>query len=193
MIFRSPFLWVLLSAFLLASACASSDSSSHRKSFWESFTDFFSPSEKPEGDGELYRELADLDKEIHETEWKYSRENRPQKKSRYKAHLSKLRVSRDSLSEVIERTASGTVESPSASSSSSAEKTTGEISVSSMAVSSSSEASSSVRSELLPRVDSVVVTTTVMRFVRDTVYIRDTVFVRDSTCAGESSPGSDGR
>lgn len=193
MIFRSPFFWILCFALLLVSACASSDSSAQGKSFWKSFADFFSPSEKPEGDGELYREFSELDKEIHETEWKYSRENRPQKKSRYKAHLSKLRASRDSLSDVIARTASENAASPSGLSGMSSAVTFGKNSVSSAAVSSSSVESSSGRAELPSRVDSVVVTTTVTRFVHDTIFVRDTVFVRDSTCSGDSLPAAKGR
>lgn len=152
---------------LLMGACSSSDPSARKKSFWESFTDFFSPSDKPKGDGELYRELSDMEKEIHETEWKYSRENRPQRKSRYKSYLARLRFSRDSLVNVIE--------------------SEGELSSSSRVspVSSSSVVS---KPDACGRVDSVFVSTTVTRFVHDTVFVRDTVLIRDTVFLDSSSP-----
>ncbi len=169
MIFRFGSLLAFLVAVLAIGACSSSDSSAHKKSFWQSFTDFFSPSEEPEGDGELYRELAELDREIHETEWKYSRENRPQKKSRYKSYLVKLRMSRDSLADVIEKGANS----------------------SSLPASSSSVlfvSSSGVLEKAVCNADSVVVTTTVTRFVHDTVFVRDTVFLRDTLFLKDSAP-----
>ncbi len=167
MSFRFGTILAFLVAVLFVGACSSSDSSAHKKSFWESFTDFFSPSREPEGDGELYRELSDLDREIHETEWKYSRENRPQKKSRYKSHLSKLRASRDSLAGVIERRE--------------------ELPASSSSVLSCSSSSLPSKAEVGRRVDSVVVTTTVTHFVHDTVFIRDTLFLRDTVFLKDSA------
>ena len=166
MICRFGSILIFLVAAFAVGACSSSDSSAHKKSFWESVSDFFSPGKAPEGDGELYRELSDLDREIHETEWKYSRENRPQKKSRYKSYLVKLRASRDSLAEVIER---GEISSLSSSSG---------LSVSSSGLS---------RAESRNREDSVVVTTTVTRFVHDTVFVRDTVFLRDTLFLKDSA------
>lgn len=166
MVFRFGSILAFLVAVLAMGACSSSDSSAHKKSFWESFSGFFSPSKAPEGDGELYRELSGLDREIHETEWKYSRENRPQKKSRYKSYLLKLRASRDSLAEVIER---GKSSSPSSSSV--------------LFVSSSSLS----KAKPGDRIDSVVVSTTVTRFVHDTVFVRDTVFLRDTLFLKDSA------
>lgn len=170
MIFRLGSILAFLVAALAMGACSSSDSSAHKKSFWQSFSDFFSPSEEPEGDGELYRELADLDREIHETEWKYSRENRPQKKSRYKSYLVKLRASRDSLADVIEKDANRSSSLPASSSSL-------------FFVSSSS----ALEKAVCNRADSVVVTTTVTRFVHDTVFVRDTVFLRDTLFLKDSA------
>ncbi len=166
--FRFGAIAAFLVVALVMGACSSSDPSARKKSFWESFTDFFTPSDKPKGDGELYRELSDMEKEIHETEWKYSRENRPQRKSRYKSYLARLRFSRDSLVNIIEseayRLSSSSRVSPAS--------------------------SSSVVSKLdtCGRVDSVFVSTTVTRFVHDTVFVRDTVFIRDTVFLDSSSP-----
>ncbi len=171
MIFRTGAPVLFLFAFLL-SACSSSDPSAPKKSFWKSISDFFSPAEEVRGDGELERELSEMEKEIHETEWKYSRENRPQKKSRYKAHLERLRASRDSLELVISQVSSSSGKALSSTSLSSSEK----LSSSSNAISSSSGAECAA----LTRTDSVFVTTTVTRVVHDTVFIRDTVLVRDT-------------
>ncbi len=166
--FRFGAILAFLVAALVMGACSSSDSSARKKSFWESVTDFFTPSDKPKGDGELYRELSDLEKEIHETEWKYSRENRPQRKSRFKSYLSRLRVSRDSLIAVIEG------------------EEARQVSSSSVLPVSSSRAT--LQSEKCGRVDSVFVTTTVTRLVHDTVFVRDTVFIRDTLFADSSRP-----
>ncbi len=166
--FRFGAILAFLVAALVMGACSSSDSSARKKSFWESVTDFFTPSDKPKGDGELYRELSDLEKEIHETEWKYSRENRPQRKSRFKSYLSRLRVSRDSLIAVIEGEEARLVSSSSV-----------------LPVSSSR---ATLQPEKCGRVDSVFVTTTVTRLVHDTVFVRDTVFIRDTLFADSSRP-----
>lgn len=153
-----------------------------KKSLWQSFVGFFDPSEEPQGEGELYQKLADLDKQIHSEEQAYSRERRPQKKSRIKYHLKELRGQRDEL--VLEIEAQG--KSSTAYSSSSAQSAP----QSSSAVSSSSAQASS--SSALPPSSSSFETSSssiavvlakepVMALLfRDTVYIHDTVFVCDT-------------
>src|SRR5574344_149537 len=85
--FLIPFTAVLAASLSLASAAEG-------KSLWQSFVDFFSPDEEPQGEGPLYRQLADLDRDIHKNEQAYSRERRPQKKAYLKSHIGDLRRER---------------------------------------------------------------------------------------------------
>jgi hypothetical protein len=190
---------VLVSIFSLLSSVAFAAESSKKKSLWDTISDFFSPRVHAEKDDPLYQELADIDNEIQDVQWRYGRERRAVKKNRYKIRLQELHASRDSLAEVIEKYEAGKLSSAaqpvssayssSAVSSSSVESSSSSEISSSSEVSSSSEASSSseisnasaVSQAPCPqRVDSVVVTTTITKFVRDTVVVHDTLVVHDT-------------
>lgn len=190
---------VLVSIFSLLSSVAFAAESSKKKSLWDTISDFFSPRVHAEKDDPLYQELADMDNEIQDVQWRYGRERRAVKKNRYKIRLQELHASRDSLAEVIEKYEAGKLSSAaqpvssayssSAVSSSSLESSSSSETSSSSEVSSSSEASSSseisnasaVSQAPCPqRVDSVVVTTTITKFVRDTVVVHDTLVVHDT-------------
>ncbi len=190
---------VLVSIFSLLSSAAFAAESSKKKSLWDTISDFFSPRVHAEKDDPLYQELADMDNEIQDVQWRYGRERRAVKKNRYKIRLQELHASRDSLAEVIEKYEAGKLSSAaqpvssayssSAVSSSSVESSSSSEISSSSEVSSSSEASSSseisnasaVSQAPCPqRVDSVVVTTTITKFVRDTVVVHDTLVVHDT-------------
>ena len=190
---------VLVSIFSLLSSVAFAAESSKKKSLWDTISDFFSPRVHAEKDDPLYQELADMDNEIQDVQWRYGRERRAVKKNRYKIRLQELHASRDSLAEVIEKYEAGKLSSvaqpvssaysSSAVSSSSLESSSSSEISSSSEVSSSSETSSSseisnasaVSQAPCPqRVDSVVVTTTITKFVRDTVVVHDTLVVHDT-------------
>ena len=196
---------VLVSIFSLLSSVAFAAESSKKKSLWDTISDFFSPRVHAEKDDPLYQELADMDNEIQDVQWRYGRERRAVKKNRYKIRLQELHASRDSLAEVIEKYEAGKLSSAaqpvssayssSAVSSSSLESSSSSETSSSSEISSSSEASSSSEtsssSEISnasavsqapcpQRVDSVVVSTTITKFVRDTVVVHDTLVVHDT-------------
>ena len=190
---------VLVSIFSLLSSVAFAAESSKKKSLWDTISDFFSPRVHAEKDDPLYQELADMDNEIQDVQWRYGRERRAVKKNRYKIRLQELHASRDSLAEVIEKYEAGKLSSAaqpvssayssSAVSSSSLESSSSSETSSSSEISSSSETSSSseisnasaVSQAPCPqRVDSVVVTTTITKFVRDTVVVHDTLVVHDT-------------
>lgn len=184
---------VLVSIFSLLSSVAFAAESSKKKSLWDTISDFFSPRVHAEKDDPLYQELADIDNEIQDVQWRYGRERRAVKKNRYKIRLQELHASRDSLAEVIEKYEAGKLSSAarpvSSAYSSSAVSSSSLESSSSSEVSSSSETSSSseisnasaVSQAPCPqRVDSVVVTTTITKFVRDTVVVHDTLVVHDT-------------
>lgn len=144
---------VLVSIFSLLSSVAFAAESSKKKSLWDTISDFFSPRVHAEKDDPLYQELADIDNEIQDVQWRYGRERRAVKKNRYKIRLQELHASRDSLAEVIEKYEAGKLSSAaqpvssayssSAVSSSSVESSSSSEISSSSEVSSSSEASSS--------------------------------------------------
>ena len=190
---------VLVSIFSLLSSVAFAAESSKKKSLWDTISDFFSPRVHAEKDDPLYQELADMDNEIQDVQWRYGRERRAVKKNRYKIRLQELHASRDSLAEVIEKYEAGklssaaqpvssaysssVVSSSSLESSSSSETSSSSEISSSSEVSSSSEISNASAVSQAPcpqRIDSVVVTTTITKFVRDTVVVNDTLVVHDT-------------
>ena len=77
--------------------------SEESKSLWDSFTGFFSSKAKPAGEGPLYQQLADIDNEIQDVQWRYSRERRAVRKSHYKMQLKDLHTSLDSLAALIQK------------------------------------------------------------------------------------------
>ena len=202
--FRTVFL--LISALALLVSASFAEESSNSKGIWDTISDFFSPRAKAEKEGPLYQELANIDNEIQDLQWRYGRERRAVKKSRYKMRLQELRASRDSLQEVIDKYEAGKLSSVAQAFSSSAVQSasgsavhpvssSNALSSSSAPSSSSAASSSSVESShsadrLNPsavtvapcpqRVDSVVVNTTITKFVRDTVIVHDTLIVHDT-------------
>ena len=194
--FKRKFFLVLLSALALN---AFAEDSPQKKSLWDSFTSFFSSKAEPQGEGAMYQQLADIDNEIQETQWRYSRERRSVRKSRYKMHLKELGARRDSLSAEIEKAKTA----PAGSSSSSQNLSSLASSSSSRVVLSSSSAllekspqSSSSGNATPPKKkadpvpDSVVVTVTVTKFVHDTVFVRDTIFIRDTLVVHDTIYGN---
>jgi len=198
---------LLISAFSLLSMAAFAEESSQKKSLWDSISDFFSPRVHAEKEGPLYQELANIDNEIQDVQWRYGRERRAVKKNRYKIRLQELHASRDSLAEMIEKYEAGKLSSAfqnfssvalpasssSISSSSNALSSTSFENSSLKDLSSSSlESSSSIGIVLLEskpcpqRVDSVVVSTTITRFVHDTVFVHDTLVVHDTVYAPQA-------
>ena len=173
--------------------------SEESKSLWDSFTGFFSSKAKPAGEGPLYQQLADIDNEIQDVQWRYSRERRAVRKSHYNMQLKDLHTSRDSLAALIQKqesekssissatqAKSSAVLSSSSAAISSKALSSSSLAISSSAISSSSaESSSSVEVPIappasIPTPDSVVVTVTVTKYIRDTVIVRDTIFVHDT-------------
>ena len=195
--FRTGFL--LISALALLVSASFAEESSNSKGIWDTISDFFSPRAKAEKEGPLYQELANIDNEIQETQWRYSRERRSVRKSRYKMHLKELGARRDSLSAEIEKAKTA----PAGSSSSSQNLSSQASSSSSRVVLSSSSAllekspqSSSSGNTTPPKKkadpvpDSVVVTVTVTKFVHDTVFVRDTIFIRDTLVVHDTIYGN---
>ncbi|PWL03430.1 hypothetical protein B0H50_10689 [Hallerella porci] len=178
--------------------------SEESKSLWDSFTGFFSSKAKPAGEGPLYQQLADIDNEIQDVQWRYSRERRAVRKSHYKMQLKDLHTSRDSLAALIQKqesekssissatqAKSSAVLSSSSAAISSKALSSSSLAISSSAISSSAISSSSAESSSsvevpiappasIPTPDSVVVTVTVTKYIRDTVIVRDTIFVHDT-------------
>ncbi|MBP5246710.1 MAG: hypothetical protein J6Z31_02495 [Fibrobacter sp.] len=203
--FRKGILLISTLSVLVSASFAAE--STKKKSLWDSISEFFSPRVQAEKEGPLYKELADIDNEIQDVQWRYGRERRAVKKNRYKIRLQELHVSRDSLADLIEKyetgklssavqpVSSSVVQVPSSSSvqaksSSSALSSSQELSSSSadsVAASSSSLETVAVEVPACPqRVDSVVVTTTITKFVRDTVFVHDTLVVRDTVYVPEA-------
>lgn len=91
-------LLMMVAAVLVAVGAAHSE----EKSMWQRFVDFFSPTPTVEGEGPLYDELRELDKNISKIEGKYSRERRPANKDRYKKELEDLQSKREALVARIE-------------------------------------------------------------------------------------------
>lgn len=179
--FLIPFTVVLATSLSLASAAEG-------KSLWQSFVGFFSPNEEPEGEGPLYRQLADLDCEIHKNEQAYSRERRPQKKSYLKGHIEDLRKEREALVAKIKaeeaKPAASSVSAKSAASSASVSSSSVQA-VPAAAVPSAVQASSSSAaaqsSSSAPAPEVVTAKQPTLAYVfRDTVFVRDTVVVHDT-------------
>ena len=141
-----------------------------KRGFFDSFTNFFTPTGSIKGEGPVFDELKDVESQIDKIEVQYSRERRPGNKTRYRKQLDSLRNVRDSLIVVIRNMSSGSVSvNSSASVSSSAAKLAVSQSVSSTAVAMSSVANA------VPASSSANVAC-----VHDTVFVHDTLVVRDT-------------
>ena len=141
-----------------------------KRGFFDSFTNFFTPTGSIKGEGPVFDELKDVESQIDKIEVQYSRERRPGNKTRYRKQLDSLRNVRDSLIVVIRNMSSGSVAvNSSASVSSSAAKLAVSQSVSTTAVAMSSVANA------VPASSSANVAC-----VHDTVFVHDTLVVRDT-------------
>jgi hypothetical protein len=141
-----------------------------KRGFFDSFTNFFTPTGSIKGEGPVFDELKGVETQIDKIEVQYSRERRPGNKTRYRKQLDSLRNVRDSLIVVIGKISSGSVAvNSSASVSSSAAKLAVSQSVSTTAVAMSSVANA------VPASSSANVAC-----VHDTVFVHDTLVVRDT-------------
>ena len=141
-----------------------------KRGFFDSFTNFFTPTGSIKGEGPVFDELKGVETQIDKIEVQYSRERRPGNKTRYRKQLDSLRNVRDSLIVVIGKLSSGSVAvNSSASVSSSAAKLAVSQSVSATAVAMSSVANA------VPASSSANVAC-----VHDTIFVHDTLVVRDT-------------
>lgn len=181
--FRKLFL-LASSLFAAFSVAFAADSTAQGKSLWESFVGFFSSKPEPKGEGELYRQLAELENEIQDTQWRYTRETRAVRKNNYRLHLMSLKASRDSLEALIEKVGVSPADGHSSD---------GEASTEAQRPSSSAFAVSSASVVCEARTDSVFVTTTITKLVHDTLFVHDTLWLRDTVylrgAAADSSTG----
>lgn len=149
------------------------------KSLWDSFVGFFSPDEEPQGEGPLYKELADLDAQIQREKLACARERRPQKKAFLKSHLEELGEKRNILVEKIKTQEKASVASSIAASSS--------LAVSSSSILTVAYSSSATTSTPLPQSAATVALAKQPQLAyvfRDTIYVHDTVYVE--RCLGDS-------
>ena len=153
-----------------------------KRGFFDSFTNFFTPTGSIKGEGPVFNELKGVETQIDKIEVQYSRERRPGNKTRYRKQLDSLRNVRDSLITVIEKmpTSSAAVATSSSANvaPSSAALSSAALSSSSVAVpvpaanSSSAVVSASSAANVVCSRDTI--------FVHDTLVVRDTVVVHDT-------------
>ena len=147
-----------------------------KRGFFDSFTNFFTPTGSIKGEGPVFNELKGVETQIDKIEVQYSRERRPGNKTRYRKQLDSLRNVRDSLITVIEKmpTSSAAV----------ATSSSANVALSSATLSSAALSSSSVTVPV-PAANSssaVVSASSAANVVcsRDTVFVHDTLVVRDT-------------
>ena len=156
-----------------------------KRGFFDSFTNFFTPTGSIKGEGPVFNELKGVETQIDKIEVQYSRERRPGNKTRYRKQLDSLRNVRDSLITVIEKmpTSSAAVATSSSANvaPSSATLSSAALSSSSVAVpvpaanSSSAVVSASSAANVVCARDTIFVHDTLV--VLDTVVIHDTLYV----------------
>ena len=147
-----------------------------KRGFFDSFTNFFTPTGSIKGEGPVFNELKGVETQIDKIEVQYSRERRPGNKTRYRKQLDSLRNVRDSLISVIEKmpTSSAAV----------AISSSANVAQSSAALSNVAQSSSSVAAPV-PAANSssaVVSASSAANVVcaRDTIFVHDTLVVRDT-------------
>jgi len=154
-----------------------------KRGFFDSFTNFFTPTGSIKGEGPVFNELKGVETQIDKIEVQYSRERRPGNKTRYRKQLDSLRNVRDSLITVIEKmptssaavaTSSSANVAPSSATLSSAVLSSSSVPVSA-ANSSSAVVSASSAANVVCARDTIFVHDTLV--VRDTVVIHDTLYV----------------
>ena len=156
-----------------------------KRGFFDSFTNFFTPTGSIKGEGPVFNELKGVETQIDKIEVQYSRERRPGNKTRYRKQLDSLRNVRDSLITVIEKmptssaavaTSSSANVAPSSATLSSAALSSSSVAVPVLAANSSSAVvSASSAANVVCARDTIFVHDTLV--VRDTVVIHDTLYV----------------
>ncbi len=147
-----------------------------KRGFFDSFTNFFTPTGSIKGEGPVFNELKGVETQIDKIEVQYSRERRPGNKTRYRKQLDSLRNVRDSLITVIEKmpTSSAAV----------AISSSANVAQSSAALSGNVQSSSSVAAPV-PAANSSSAAVPAssaanVACARDTVFVHDTLVVRDT-------------
>ena len=151
-----------------------------KRGFFDSFTNFFTPTGSIKGEGPVFNELKGVETQIDKIEVQYSRERRPGNKTRYRKQLDSLRNVRDSLITVIEKMPTS---SAAVATSSSANVAPSRAILSSAALSSSSvpvPAANSSSAAVPASSAANVVCARDTIFVHDTLVVRDTVVIHDT-------------
>lgn len=151
-----------------------------KRGFFDSFTNFFTPTGSIKGEGPVFNELKGVETQIDKIEVQYSRERRPGNKTRYRKQLDSLRNVRDSLITVIEKMPTS---SAAVATSSSANVAPSSAALSSAAQSSSSVLLNTAGSSASKPISSAVVSASSAANVvcaRDTIFVHDTLVVRDT-------------
>ena len=160
-----------------------------KRGFFDSFTNFFTPSGSIQGEGPVFDELKGVESQIDKVEVQYSRERRPGNKTRYRKQLDSLRNVRDSLITVIEKMSSGSVAVASSNSAKSATSSASLAKVPVAATVTTSSATSSAAQVNVPTSSASVSASSVAAIpstpanvvcVHDTVLVHDTLVVRDT-------------
>ena len=168
-------------------------SEGEKRGFFDSFTNFFTPTGSIKGEGPVYDELKGVESQIDKIEVQYSRERRPGNKTRYRKQLDSLRNVRDSLITVIEKMPTSSAAVATSSSAKVAKSAPSNVAQSGAgAVRSSSSAlpsavsnaalSSSAADPATVAASSAanVVCSRETVFVHDTLVVRDTVVIHDT-------------
>ena len=158
-----------------------------KRGFFDSFTNFFTPTGSIKGEGPVFNELKGVETQIDKIEVQYSRERRPGNKTRYRKQLDSLRNVRDSLITVIEKMPTSSAAVATSSSANVAQSSAGALpsAVSSAAQSSVAKsvpnAAQSSSSDSVPASSAAnVVCARDTIFVHDTLVVRDTVVIHDT-------------
>lgn len=152
-------------------------SEGEKRGFFDSFTNFFTPTGSIKGEGPVYDELKGVESQIDKIEVQYSRERRPGNKTRYRKQLDSLRNVRDSLITVIEKMPSGVNVAQSSAALSSAAQSSSSV----LLNTAGSSASKPISSAAVPASSAAnVVCSRDTVFVHDTLVVRDTVVIHDT-------------
>lgn len=167
-------------------------SEGEKRGFFDSFTNFFTPTGSIKGEGPVYDELKGVESQIDKIEVQYSRERRPGNKTRYRKQLDSLRNVRDSLITVIEKMPVSSAAVASSSSAKVAQSSAAKSAPSNVAQSSAGAVRSS-SSALPSAVSSAALSSSAadpatvaasssasVACVHDTIFVHDTLVVRDT-------------
>ena len=162
-------------------------SEGEKRGFFDSFTNFFTPTGSIKGEGPVYDELKGVESQIDKIEVQYSRERRPGNKTRYRKQLDSLRNVRDSLITVIEKMPTSSAAVATSSSAKVAKSAPSNVAQSGAgAVRSSSSAlpsavSSAALSSFAADPATVAASSSAsVACVHDTIFVHDTLVVRDT-------------